>query len=72
MEFPLQWNNFFDWCLGYLARIERVSFMSRFRSILFGAIKPNPVTHLKSTNEIYGHKAHVYYFFVNKDGRQLE
>ena len=37
----------------------------------FFAIKRNPVTHLKSTNEIR-HKAHVYYFFVNKDGGQLE
>ena len=41
-------------------------------SILFGAIKCNQVTHLKSTNEIHRHKACVYYFFVNKDGRQLE
>ena len=30
------------------------------------------VTHLKSTNEIRRYKACVYYFFANKDGRQLE
>ena len=41
-------------------------------SILFGAIKLNPVTHLKSTNGIHHHKARVYYFFVNKDVGQLE
>ena len=40
-------------------------------SILFVAIKGNPVTHLKST-KIYLHNTHVYYFFVNKDGGQLE
>ena len=40
--------------------------------ILFGAIKRNPVTHLKSTNVIHRHKACVYYFFVNKNGGQLE
>ena len=28
--------------------------------------------HLKSTIEIHCHKGCVYYFFVNKDGRQLE
>ena len=42
------------------------------RSILFGAIKQNPVTHLKLTNEIHCHKARVYYFFVSKDCQQLE
>ena len=41
-------------------------------SILFGAINCNPVTHLKSTNEIHHHKACVYYFFVSIDGGQLE
>ena len=35
MEFPMQWNKFFDWCLGYLARIEQVSFISRFRLVRF-------------------------------------
>ena len=30
-------------------------------SILSGAIKQNPVTHLRSTNEILRHKAFVYY-----------
>ena len=33
MEFPMQWNKFFDWCWGYLTRIERVSFISRFRLV---------------------------------------
>ena len=30
-EFPMQWNKIFDWCLGDLARIEWVSFISCFR-----------------------------------------
>ena len=32
-EFPMQWNKFYDWCLGYIARIEWVSFISRFRLV---------------------------------------
>ena len=74
----MQRNKFFDWCLSYLARIAGVISPFRlvrllyYRIYLFGAIKQNPVTHLKSTNEIHCHKARVYYFFVNKDGGQLE
>ena len=32
-KFPMQWNRFFDWCLGYHARIEWVPFISCFRLV---------------------------------------